>query len=1631
MSGISDESAAYERHRAGATAYLVAAAGLYSGATAPTTGLAGAYCGGEASAPAPAAGAFVPIAAKPSAAEVTEFAGANSLTGVSEPTRDPARALGGFWGGASPLALAATGASRASAAGAGTVEPAGGCALAGARAATTADGGPNAPRAAANSGAAEVVDPSGADSAAGANAIVDPAGAYWGAGAVIADLAGAAGDLSTGLDVVNPTGAPAGYYYQAGATAYIEDAAGTYSLAGATTPTADPAGTFSAAGASAPTTDPAGTYSSPYALDRLILDPDNDGLSPYEVLSFNSETAVTNYFGVSSEVTTLASKFFDDYGSAATLLVTRYPVAGSRAHLFGGNISNMTLAELQALNGVITITSQGYTFSGSIDLSGVTSFSAAAAAIRSALDANLPVAATATGSSIAPVSVSFTGYQEGANSTNGAALLVVTAISSGALEVGGYVSGAGIAPERIYSQVSGTPGGVGVYNLATGTGTASSETMTETYGILTVGSVSSGTVAVGEMVTDTTGDVLPYTVLEANLSGSGAGSTWIVNNDQTLSSENITITADPLNVVYTNKSWNLAYFKIQQNGNAAYNSAALSYAGGTVAASLGLTQASGAYVSSPGEIVTDPAAWMNNFTQTVTDQFGSFQTMWPQLAALAPEQQDALEAWAQSTDGQFQFLQNYTSSTPPAGASAPTTDPPGTYSGPGASAPTPADPGTYIPVAGATSAAMEIVDPAGTYSGSGASAPTAADPGTYIPIVGATSSSAEIVDLAGTYSPAGASAPTIDPLGTYSAAGATAPTLADPGAYIPVTGATSSGAEIVDPAGSYSLAGASAPTLAQPGYYVPTAGASSQTPDDPGYYTPLPGATAEIAALPPIISGTVAGQSGVSGQPETPFSSVTIADPNTDTSDSLSIQLSGAGGALADGPGFDGLTMISPYLYTLSGAATAIAAELDALTFTPGTDSGTTTFTLTDESSAGTSASDANTTVTTSDGGPVVVSVSTFLADQSTLDEIVGGFDISDTAANITANLDQLSDPNIDAITISDDKNIGPSVQQFMSYGAVIAKLQNENLSPVLLAISDTVADVLAWWSTLVADTGEIASITASDGPMEVSTATFLADQSTLDKIVGGFAISDTASDVVQNLDALSADPNAASIGLTDGGTPELTVSIEEALNDSRALGEIASPHTVDLADSAANIELISPAQACTLEAEGYTSIASTTGPVTMTVAEADDLTEDGIAVTGAPVIAWGTVATMSTLSPGEGWTLLNQGYTLAVLDTAADIRAMSNAQITALSIRDILLVEASDTNVALSAAQATNLEGANMTVRAPSGFDVTLTASAANISALSTKTIAGLPALGVSGIVSLNGSVKIDIRVAQALALEGANLGIAGPNGAGDRVLVSDTAANLESLTASQIAALPASGVTGLVSTNAGVSYTSAQTAAILSSGLSVSAAGAYTVTENFANGDYSVYESGQLIRQKSVNPDGSYDVGYFDVTGKTYSSLEDIYNAAGTLQAAAEDNANGSGSLLLSANGLTVTSSAGSESVTIGPDTFFVNPHSVETTSTAGLQNETFVYGPGFGQDTLAGFLATGASHDVLQFSASMFGFPAGQSQTADAQALLSSWASGTTNAVISDLDGDALTLNAKSIALLGSNLGDFKFT
>src|SRR5580658_147736 len=423
--------------------------------------------------------------------------------------------------------------------------------------------------------------------------------------------------------------------------------------------------------ASALLAERANAQSNPYALDRLFL---AQGQSqPFDsVLSFNSVTAVENYYGVSTEEATLAQDFFAGYtGTSANMLFTRLPVLSARAHLGGGNVSNLSLAQLQAINGTISVTSQGYNYSASINLSGVTgtgttAFKNAAYIIQTDLNNSLPPAAAATGS-ITPVSVAFTG------SVNNL-LLTVSSAPPGSIQVGSIITGRGIpAGAQITSQVSGTPNGAGVYSLYVPEGHISTGTLTETYGVLKVGSASSGTVAIGQQVTGA--GVLPLTAIESNLGG-GA---WLVNYAQTVGSENMTMTGAPLSVVYTpvtGDTKNSGSFSIQQNGDFLYSSSSETYASGKAAKSLRLTKDTGASRFSPGEIVApngcptgnsdciSVAAFMNNLL-TENDRFSSFQTTWDPPNYIPPGEEAVLEAWAQSEGGEYTYLEDYSDTTPP------------------------------------------------------------------------------------------------------------------------------------------------------------------------------------------------------------------------------------------------------------------------------------------------------------------------------------------------------------------------------------------------------------------------------------------------------------------------------------------------------------------------------------------------------------------------------------------------------------------------------------------------------------------------------------------------------------------------------------------------------------------------------------------------------------------------------------------------------------------------------------------------------------------------------------------------------------------------------------------------------
>jgi hypothetical protein len=217
---------------------------------------------------------------------------------------------------------------------------------------------------------------------------------------------------------------------------------------------AGPSGADNAAGANAAGAGSAAAVIHPINLARLFLDPGI--MTPLgKILRFHTVKGVEDYYGTNSEQAALAKEFFDGYGPSATMAFTRYPIAGTRGILYGANIGNMTLDQLRTISGTLSINVNGVPYSGGqINLSGVTSFKAAAKLIENALNTALPIEAVTTGSSIAPVSVSF-------QASIDAALMTVTSVPSGQpIEVGSFVTGPGVpAGTKINSQMTGTPGG--------------------------------------------------------------------------------------------------------------------------------------------------------------------------------------------------------------------------------------------------------------------------------------------------------------------------------------------------------------------------------------------------------------------------------------------------------------------------------------------------------------------------------------------------------------------------------------------------------------------------------------------------------------------------------------------------------------------------------------------------------------------------------------------------------------------------------------------------------------------------------------------------------------------------------------------------------------------------------------------------------------------------------------------------------------------------------------------------------------------------------------------------------------------------------------------------------------------
>lgn len=124
------------------------------------------------------------------------------------------------------------------------------------------------------------------------------------------------------------------------------------------------------------------------ALNGVLLT-QNTAVPIGSVQQFTTASAVGSFFGLTSQEYQWAATYFQGENNAtitpAVLYFVQYPEVAVAAYLRSASLAAMTLAQLQALTGTLILTVNGTPFtSGTINLSGATSFSNAATIIQAA-----------------------------------------------------------------------------------------------------------------------------------------------------------------------------------------------------------------------------------------------------------------------------------------------------------------------------------------------------------------------------------------------------------------------------------------------------------------------------------------------------------------------------------------------------------------------------------------------------------------------------------------------------------------------------------------------------------------------------------------------------------------------------------------------------------------------------------------------------------------------------------------------------------------------------------------------------------------------------------------------------------------------------------------------------------------------------------------------------------------------------------------------------------------------------------------------------------------------------------------------------------------------------------------------
>jgi hypothetical protein len=373
------------------------------------------------------------------------------------------------------------------------------------------------------------------------------------------------------------------------------------------------------------------------------------------IQSFPSLISVGAYFGTSSQEYNSAAVYFGGFINSeqvpGAILFAQCPTVSVPAYLRGGSLASMTLAQLQALSGTISLTIDGTVkTSGSINLSAATSFSNAATLIQAGF-ASLYDAVTASTSSIAAGTA--TNCTTGTITNN---ILTVAGSVTGGFVVGGLLTGTGVtAGTTILNQLTGAAGLAGTYTVSAIQNVAST-TITQTYGLLTVVTMASGAFAVGQVISG--GTTAAGTTITAFGTGTGQAGTYITSGGaQTVSAS--AISGGPLAVTFDSVA---SAFVI--TGGTPGTAGVITVASGTLSAGINLTTVTGATTSQGsqsvnaavplfGPAVVTPATLMNGIIAQTTNWATFMTTFNPDVSGNANKL--AFAQWNNTQNGGYMY----------------------------------------------------------------------------------------------------------------------------------------------------------------------------------------------------------------------------------------------------------------------------------------------------------------------------------------------------------------------------------------------------------------------------------------------------------------------------------------------------------------------------------------------------------------------------------------------------------------------------------------------------------------------------------------------------------------------------------------------------------------------------------------------------------------------------------------------------------------------------------------------------------------------------------------------------------------------------------------------------------------